>query len=109
MSSYHSALIYSRPEQNAVRVADDRFDLEATMKALIANTTMAKTIADNARDVLRDRYLTPAAEACYWRRLIQGYASVSLDPKLYEADGKTLRGVPYESFTLLRRVHWDAY
>ena len=106
---YDSALVYSGPEQNAVRVADDWSDLEVTMKALLANTTMAKTIADNARDVLRDRYLTPAAEACYWRRLIQGYASVSFDPKLYEADGKTLRGVPYESFTLLRKVHWDAY
>ena len=106
---YDSALVYSGPEQNAVKVADDWSDLEATMKALIANTTAAKAIADNARAVFRDRYLTPAAEACYWRRLIQGYASVSFDPKLYEDDGKTLRGVPYESFTLLRKVHWDAY
>lgn len=106
---YDSALVYSGPEQNTVRVADDWSDLEITMKTLLANTTMAKSIADNAKNMLHDRYLTPAAEACYWRRLIQGYASVSFDPKLYEADGQTLRGVPYESFTLLRKVHWDAY
>lgn len=106
---YDSALVYSGPEQNAVRVADDWSDLGATMKTLLANTTMAKGIADNAKTMLRDRYLTPAAEACYWRKLIQGYASVSFDPELYEADKKTLRGVPYESFTLLRKVHWDAY
>ena len=106
---YDSALVYSGPEQNTVRVADDWSDLEATMKSLLANTTTAKTIADNAQTMLRDRYLTPAAEACYWRKLIQGYASVSFEPKLYEADGKTLRGTPYESFTLLRKVHWDAY
>lgn len=106
---YDSALVYSGPEQNAVRVADDWSDLDATMKTLLANTTTAKTIADNAINMLRDRYLTPAAEACYWRKLIQGYASVSFDPELYEADNQTLRGVPYESFTLLRKVHWDAY
>ena len=106
---YDSALVYSGPEQNAVRVADDWSDLEATMKTLLANTTTAERIADNAQFMLRERYLTPAAEACYWRKLIHGYASVSFDPELYEADGQTLRGVPYESFTLLRKVHWDAY
>ena len=106
---YDSALVYSGPEQNAVRVADDWSDLEATMKTLLSNGETAKSIADNAKSMLRDRYLTPAAEACYWRKLIQGYASVSFDPELYEADGQTLRGVPYESFTLLRKVHWDAY
>ena len=106
---YDSALVYSGTEQNAVRVSDDWSDLETTMKTLLANTTKAKSIADNAQIMLRDRYLTPAAEACYWRKLIQGYASVSFEPELYEADGKTLRGVPYESFTLLRKVHWDAY
>ena len=106
---YDSALVYSGPEQNAVRVVDDWSDLEATMKTFLANTTRAKSIADNARSMLRERYLTPAAEACYWRRLIRGYASVSFEPELYQADGKTLRGVPYESFTLLRKVHWDAY
>lgn len=106
---YDSALVYSGPEQNAVRVADDWSDLEATMKTLLANTTSTKRIADNAREMLRERYLTPAAEACYWRKLIRGYASVSFDPEFYEADGQTARGVPYESFTLLRKVHWDAY
>ena len=106
---YDSALVYSGPEQNTVRVADDWSDLDATMKNLLANSTNANHIADNARSMLRDRYLTPAAEACYWRKLIEGYASVSFEPELYEADGRTLRGVPYESFTLLRRVHWDAY
>ena len=106
---YDSALVYSGPEQNTVRVADDWSDLDATMQALLANTTVAKRIADNAQTMLRDRYLTPAAEACYWRKLIQGYASVSFTPELYEKDGRTLRGVPYESFTLLRKVHWDAY
>ena len=106
---YDSALVYSGPEQNTIKVADDWSDLESTMKTFLANITIAKNIADNAKNTLHDRYLTPAAEACYWRRLIQGYASVSFNPKLYEADGHTLRGVPYESFTLLRKVHWDAY
>ncbi len=106
---YDGALVYGGPKQNAVRVADDWEDLEATMERLIANTTVARKIADNSQTMLRDRYLTPAAEACYWRKLIQGYASVSFESELYEADGRTLRGVPYESFTLLRKVHWDPY
>ena len=106
---YDSALVYSGPEQNAVRVADDWSDLGLTMEKLLGNITAAQKIADNAQTELRERYLTPAAEACYWRKLIQGYASVSFEPELYEADGRTLRGVPYESFTLLRKVHWDAH
>lgn len=36
----------------------------------------ARQIADNARDTLRDRYLTPAATSCYFRAALRAYASV---------------------------------
>ena len=56
----------------------------------------------------RSRYTSPAAEACYWRRLIHGWGEVAFDPDPYETvtvqiSGKSveeqqLRGITYEEF-----------
>ncbi|KAL9637137.1 MAG: hypothetical protein Q9164_002390 [Protoblastenia rupestris] len=106
---YDSVLVDSGPEQNYVKAKDDWSDLEVLMKDLLDNPKKARTIADNSAKVLRDQYLTPAAEACYWRRLIKGYGSVSFEPDFYEADNKTWRGVPFDSVALTRKVRWDAH
>lgn len=45
-----------------------------------------RQIADRARDMLRDRYLTPAATACYYRAALRAYASVQ-DVNSWGADG----------------------
>lgn len=58
------------------------------------------------------RYLTPAAEACYWRRLVRGWREVTFEPEFYHLaeDGKKKwRGVPFESYVLERRLEWDPY
>ncbi|KAF2433760.1 hypothetical protein EJ08DRAFT_583334 [Tothia fuscella] len=101
----HTLLVASGPDQNFVEVKRDFSDLETKIEALIQNPDSAKRIADNSVKVFRDRYLTPAAQACYWRRLIRNWASVSFEPKKWETiagtDGKQIRktrGVPYESF-----------
>ena len=76
------------------------------MQDLIADPAKAKQIAENSVRTLRDRYMTPAAEACYWRRLIRGYASVSFEPDFYEKDNKTLRGTPFSSVAMMGMVKW---
>ncbi|KAL9067675.1 MAG: hypothetical protein Q9161_006757 [Pseudevernia consocians] len=64
---YTGAMVDSGPAQNWVFVRDDWSNLEETLQGLLADPAKAKKIADNSVRTLRDRYLTPAAEACYWR------------------------------------------
>jgi hypothetical protein len=74
------------------------------MEHLLANPAEAQRIADNSVATFRERYLTPAAEACYWRSLWEGYAEVSEAPSLWAGKGegkKTKRGLRYETFMLL--------
>lgn len=73
------------------------------MAHLLANPDEAQKIADNSVKTFRERYLTPAAEACYWRKLWDAYATVSETPSLWTHDGKAKkkRGLRFETFVLL--------
>ena len=106
---YTGVMEDSGPGQNWVSVRDDWSNLEETMQELIADPAKAKRIADNSVRTLRDRYLTPAAEACYWRRLIEGYASVSFEPDFYEKDNVTQRGTPFASVALMGKVEGEPH
>ncbi|KAK8129001.1 hypothetical protein PG984_010109 [Apiospora sp. TS-2023a] len=64
------------PHQNHVAVKRDWSDLADRMKELENNPTKARRIAHEVTTFFRDRYLTPAAEACYLRRMITVYATV---------------------------------
>ncbi|KAE8394812.1 glycosyl transferase family 90-domain-containing protein [Aspergillus alliaceus] len=102
--AHHAALISSGPEANYVEVERDFSDLDRKIEFLIDNPEAAERIANNAVETFRDRYLTPAAESCYWRHLIRQYASSSnFEPVLYstQADGKKKsRGIPFETWVL---------
>lgn len=104
----------SGPDQNYIEI-DRQFDkLEETMVFLREHDKQAERIASNNVRTFRERYLTPAAEACYWRKLIRGWAEVSFEPEFYKADvngtgGRVWRGLPFESFALERRLEWDPY
>ncbi|EEH02770.1 DUF821 domain-containing protein [Histoplasma capsulatum G186AR] len=102
--AHHGALVATGPEANYVKVRRDFSDLEAKMNYLLDNPEVAEKIAENGVRTFRDRYLTPAAEACYWRELIHAYASIcDFEPVLYaDASGEpsSVRGVPFESFVL---------
>lgn len=95
---YHGLLIPSGPEQNYVEVERDFSDLESKMLELLADPTRASA------NVFRDRFLSPAAQACYWRRMIESWATVSFVPEGWEVvrtkgkETRKLRGVPFESF-----------
>lgn len=69
---------YSPDEANALFVAPDWSDLEAVIQWLRDHEQLAAGIANRQRsDVVRRGYLSQAAEACYWRALIRGWALVA--------------------------------
>lgn len=97
------------PDQNVVFVEPDYSNLDEVMNNLRSNETEARRIATNALNTFRDRYLTPAAQACFWRQLMHAWDSVQMfTPQLYDGvvdshsvgDGvdQLPRGVSYESF-----------
>jgi hypothetical protein len=94
--------------QNYVSIKEDFSDLEQKMTHLIAHPEEAQAIADESIKTLRDRYLTPAAEACYYRKMYQMWAQVqNFDTELTKnvsVDGKVveeqLRGQAYEEWML---------
>lgn len=105
---HHPLLVASGPEQNFVEVDDQFAGLEAAMEELLADDARAERIAGNAVRVFRERYLTGAAEVCYWRRLVRGWREVSFEPSFYDESGEW-RGVPAESYFLMGKVEWDPY
>lgn len=105
---YHGALESDGPNQNWIQAKDGWVDLEEIITDLLAHPEKAKRIVDNSVRTLTDQYLTPAAEACYWRKLIRSYGSVSFEPQFYNGDG-TWRGVPFDSIALTQKLKWKAY
>lgn len=80
------------------------------MEYLLSHPEEARRIAENSVRTFRERYLTLAAEVCYWRRLFGGYSSVWNGTSSSTGGEGTLtpsrqqqqqRGLRYESFVLL--------
>jgi len=95
----------SGPMQNVVQVERDFSDLNSKLNHLLSNEAEARRIAERSVKQFRDRYLTPAAQACYWRRLFRAWKTVSFEPEFYqtvkERNGKIrrkCRGTPFETF-----------
>ena len=69
---------YPPDEANVIFLAPDWSDLEAVVQWLRDHEDVAEKIASNGRkEVVGGGYLSPAAEACYWRALIRGWGSVA--------------------------------
>ncbi|KIM94381.1 hypothetical protein OIDMADRAFT_135960 [Oidiodendron maius Zn] len=112
---HHYLLVANGPQQNFVEVERDFSDLAAKMGYLISHPEETKRIADNSIRTFRERYFAPAAEACYWRALIRGWAASSFQPEVFvsspEGDLRP-RGMPFETFALLEsqkqiEFKWD--
>ena len=98
---------YPVSEANVVFVDSEWNDLEATIQWLKANDKIARNIARRQRVGLVDNgYLSEAAEVCYWRGLIRAWASVAKpsDKEWSVGGGKGMR---WETFSLLGKMHWD--
>lgn len=107
LQHYHYLLSASGPTQNYVQVKRDFSDLDSSIEYYLAHPDEAKQIADNSVRTFRERYLTPAAEACYWRQLIKGWRESSFEPVLYaqlkksessDETTKHVRGMRFETF-----------
>ncbi|KAF2770307.1 hypothetical protein EJ03DRAFT_342950 [Teratosphaeria nubilosa] len=105
---YYSLLNgHDAKKANYVPVDREFSNLETKIKYLLDNPDHAQAIADNARRMFRERYTTPAATACYWRRLLRQWGSVAFTPEEYEEsadlaidghEGRRVRGVALEEF-----------
>lgn len=107
---YYHLMKPSGPEQNFVQVRRDWSDLEREMQHLLSHDEEAKRIADNSVHIFRERYLTSAAEVCYWRRLMREWKqAIDFEPEFFKmANGKKeWRGISVESFLLMGEVEYD--
>ncbi|RQM08405.1 hypothetical protein DH86_00002648, partial [Scytalidium sp. 3C] len=102
---HHYLLVANGTDQNYVEVERDFSDLETKMEYLLSHPEEAKQIADNNVKTFRERYFTPAADACYWRALIHAWAASSFEPEVYETTPEGLvrqRGMRFENFVLIK-------
>lgn len=79
---YH-LLRASGREQNYVATRADWMDLPDKVTQLLEDEDLARRIAGNAKRLFRDRYMTPAAQTCYFRRLFRVWAEVTPVPQPY--------------------------
>ena len=93
---HHSVLISSGPDQNYVPLQQDFSDLDEKMQELLRDQDKARMIADNSVNTFRDRLLSPAAQVCYWRRMLKEWRDVSFEPDS-EAWKK---GTPFETWVM---------
>lgn len=108
IAHYYPLLKASGPHQNYIPVRRNFSDLESQMAHQLANPKDSAKIAQESVATFRDRYLTPAAEACYWRRMFKRWSEVQAfetklweDVKIDDTKGKTsmqkkIRGVSFE-------------
>ncbi|KAK9426183.1 hypothetical protein SUNI508_12544 [Seiridium unicorne] len=88
-------------EANMIFVAPDWSDLEAVVLWLEDHPKVAESVARRQRETFYGGgYLSPAAEACYWRSAIRGWSQVVN----YRDQGfEDMDAVPYEEFVLTQR------
>ena len=76
-------------KQNVVEV-DGFVELPEIMEHHLAHHEESEKIARNAKELFMERYLTPAAQACYWRKMFAKWASVQdWEPKPWTIEKKS--------------------
>ncbi|KAK3381274.1 glycosyl transferase family 90-domain-containing protein [Podospora didyma] len=89
---------YGPEEANIVFVAPDWSDLEDVVAWLEANPRVAEGIARRQRDLFfGGGYFSPAAEGCYWRALVRGWAQMA---RTDGEDWDQKEGITFEAFSL---------
>jgi hypothetical protein len=104
---------YSPEEANIVFVDPAWTDLEQTLQWLQAHPRIGEGIARRQRELVSEKgYLSPAAEVCYWRSLIRGWASVVRpnETEWGQMDVEGLEngeGMRWETFALTTKADWN--
>jgi hypothetical protein len=91
-------LHYKPEEANIVFVAPDWSDLGDTVAWLEKRPDVAEGIARRQRELFHGGgYFSPAAEACYWRALVRGWAKMA---RTERQGWEETEGVTFEAFSL---------
>jgi hypothetical protein len=93
---------YPASEANVVFVSPDWSDLDSMITYLEENQDIAKGIARRQRDII-EKYLSPAAEVCYWRKLITGWSEVARPTEEWDK----FEGMRWETFSLMGKFKWE--
>ena len=104
IAHYYPVLEREGPHQNYIPVDRNFSNLVSQMDYYLSHESEAEALAAESTRTFRDRYLTPAAEACYWRRMFLEWRKVqNWEPSLYreerQEDGTVVlkqRGQSYE-------------
>jgi hypothetical protein len=89
---------YKAEEATIVFVRSDWSDLEEVVEWLEEHASVAEGIARRQREMfVEGGYFSPAAEVCYWRGLVRGWAKVA---RIEETEFEGIEGVPFEEFVL---------
>ncbi|KAF2667922.1 hypothetical protein BT63DRAFT_426771 [Microthyrium microscopicum] len=106
----HGSLMkFDGPNQNMVLVKRDLSDLESKVQELLSNPAKGQAIAENNKRDFRDRYFTPAAQACYARKMIYSWSKIqTFKPELWtkspataaHPQRMTTRGEPFETWLI---------
>ncbi|KAH6842529.1 glycosyl transferase family 90-domain-containing protein [Chaetomium sp. MPI-CAGE-AT-0009] len=93
---------YQPEEANIVFVAPDWSDLGETVAWLEEHPEIAEGIARRQRDMfVGGGYFSPAAETCYWRAMVRGWAKMART----EGQGwEDTEGITFEAFSLTNTV-----
>ncbi|KAK4506591.1 hypothetical protein PRZ48_000323 [Zasmidium cellare] len=102
-TSHMHLLQSSGPDQNYLPVASDWSDISDKIRHLQSWDTLGERIARTSVRDWRERWLTPAAEVCEWRRLFRGWREVMGFEVRFWDEERRERGVLWERF-LLERV-----
>ncbi|KAE8354216.1 glycosyl transferase family 90-domain-containing protein [Aspergillus coremiiformis] len=99
---HHYLLVPDGPHQNYIEVERDFSDLSRKIEPLLNDPATGQRIANNSVRTFRERYLTKAAEACYWRQLFDRYGNVwNSSVPIWSDVSQRERGLRYESFILM--------
>ncbi|KAF2160418.1 hypothetical protein M409DRAFT_70385 [Zasmidium cellare ATCC 36951] len=96
---FYHLLISSGKNQNYVPVKRSFIDLPKTLHRYLAHPDEAQRIINNSVATFREKYTSPAATSCYFRRLIGGWGKVSFEPGVLRNGSEVRRrGVSFEEF-----------
>ena len=101
---------YPPETANMIFVDNDWSNLESTITWLDGHPEITERIARNQRDMMVGQgYLSPAAEACYWRALITGWAKKARPREAgHKAWGQwQTEGMRWETFSVHGRLDWS--
>ncbi|KAL1296881.1 hypothetical protein AAFC00_004496 [Neodothiora populina] len=113
LEHHHGVMRPNGTNQNFIQVERNWTDLESKILYYQEHEEEAQRIAQNNYETFYERYLTPAATSCYWRKVFHGWSRVQgFEPQLYvknETDGRMmLRGTSFEQYVVNATKAWPA-